>query len=312
MTRVSERSELVICTRNRRDHVVEALAAVAAMSVIPRVVTIVDSSDAADTADAVGRFRSEKALPAVRYVHSKRGLAAQRNVAIANLDRFTEYVHFIDDDALVSSGYLGAILEAFESPGVIAVGGLVNQGPRPAPNAFCRLFLMDALQQGVVLRSGLGVICWAGELTQPVTDVSWLSGCAMSYHRSVFLRNRFESWMQGYSSMEDVFFSYRASELGRVVLARAASVVHECTPVARDSVLAAKRMETAHRLVFVLTFRRRGMSVAAYAWALAGTIGRDLLLGGLCGGMQDAVARLMGVRDGIRMWVAIARGRVRL
>lgn len=127
------RITVAICTYNRHDYLRRLLSAIEHQT-LPRdlfSVLIIDNSD-----DRPGReaFASEVAgKPRFRVVYSSPpGLSRARNVALEACK--TRYIIYIDDDALPSPDWLGAILSAFDRSGGVAIAGPISPiwpGPRP-------------------------------------------------------------------------------------------------------------------------------------------------------------------------------------
>lgn len=106
-----------ICTRERPDDLMRALAALAALDP-PAPVLVIDNCPATDqTRRVVERFAG------VRYVmEPAKGLDNARNRALREAQ--TEIVAFIDDDAVADRHWLSAILRPFADPEVGCVTGL--------------------------------------------------------------------------------------------------------------------------------------------------------------------------------------------
>jgi GT2 family glycosyltransferase len=111
----------------------------------------------------------------------KQGLSGARNTALEQVT--AEIVVFLDDDAAAEPGWLQALVEPYEEPTVIAVGGVAepswpagHRRPKTLPAA---------------LDEGRGELDWVVGCTyqgQPVDTqrVRNLMGCNMSFRRSVF------------------------------------------------------------------------------------------------------------------------------
>lgn len=110
---------VVICTRNRPEHLERALTAVQALRPAPAEVLVVDNAPASSaTRDVVCRY------PGVRYAHEPRaGLSVARNRGVRETSG--ELIAFTDDDAEVRPNWLARLSAAFDEPDVMAVTGLV-------------------------------------------------------------------------------------------------------------------------------------------------------------------------------------------
>lgn len=216
--------ELVICTLDRPLEVARCLASVAAQERPPSLVRVVDASAGDETRAVVADFASGPLGTRLVHQPAARGLTRQRNAAVSA--GTSDLVHFVDDDTVLDPGYLAAIVAVFEEDragAVLGVGGLVTNVHHPPAPWAKRLFLLDGDRPGRVLRSGRNQS--AVDLRVP-TDVDWLSGCAMSFRRSAFQGARFDESLEGYGLGEDVEFSYRLRQRGRLVVTPAARIEH--------------------------------------------------------------------------------------
>lgn len=211
------RDAVVICTLDRPELLAEVIAAVLAQSERPPCIVLVDGS-LTGSAEVVSRAY----LPGY-YLRVLGGLTAQRNAGIRVLPADVDLVHFLDDDVRLTDGYFAAIRAEFRDPAVVGVGGVITNAPAPRPYFARRLFLIDSRQPGKVLRSGHNVMAFDPQ--QPI-DVQWLSGCSMSYRRSLLESIKFDESMGGYCLGEDLDFALRARPYGRLVVTPAARLEH--------------------------------------------------------------------------------------
>ena len=110
---------VIICTRDRPEHLRSALRSVSALSPAPAEVLVVDN------APTTGGARDVVAgAPRVRYLCEPRpGLSAARNAGIRAAR--SRYIAFTDDDVEVAPAWAGRLQQAFEASSVAAVTGLV-------------------------------------------------------------------------------------------------------------------------------------------------------------------------------------------
>ncbi|WP_306978592.1 glycosyltransferase family 2 protein [Streptomyces canus] len=221
------RHELVICTRNRADDLRQCLESVAAQSNPPCRVVIVDSSDG-DSAERVAEEVAGRGSLVIKFVHTAPGLTLQRNAALALIEESTDVIHFVDDDMVLDRDYLRLILSAFrEHPNCGGVGGRISNLPKRRAKGIVRwfryAFLLDSPRPGVLLPSGVGVICRTGDQPRPV---DWLSGGSMSYRRRCIAGLRFDESRSGYGMGEDVDFSARVAGRAPLVWTPLAVIEH--------------------------------------------------------------------------------------
>ncbi len=290
------RAELIVCTRDRAAEMEQLLANLPGQDRKPRLL-VVDSSEGTETEELVERFAESGAWSDVTYLRSDPGLTVQRMCGVAALSPDCEIVHFLDDDVLLEPGYFRAIEDAFEADDeVVGIGGVITNQPPHQPRFLNRVFALDSHREGSVLGSGVNIK--TGEVTDRLA-VQWLSGCSMSYRRSLFETISFDTSMSGYSLGEDVDFSFAAGKLG-VLLVIAAARLEHCEAGAGS--LDQRRFwrdELIRRHRFVVRYRGQGVSPAAFWWSVYGdelvTVGKRLFLGD----RARWSAKLSGMRDGI-------------
>ena len=260
-------SEVVVCTRNRPSDMERLLLNLASLSSVPPVL-VIDSSDDQRTRQLVETTGQNPALR-IRYAHTAAGLTLQRMEGVRRLAPETEVVHFVDDDVVLEPEYFSAMEGIFdENLGVLGVGGLITNLPAHRVNLTRQLFCLDSRAGGRVLRSGVNVLVFAAD--EPRT-VDWLSGCSMSYRRSVFERLSFDLQMTGYSLGEDVDFSYRVGRVGRLVVTPNARLTHLCSPVERAASGERAREAIVRRYHFVRQMRG-DLKLTAFWWSVVGEL----------------------------------------
>lgn len=238
---------LVLCTRNRPEEVGNCLVSIRVQSRVPARVLVVDSSDDDATARIVVDLAQTWAAGSiVDYLWSEPGLTRQRAAGIdATVE---EIVHFVDDDTILDRGYIEAIDDAFERDrerAIGGVGGFVTDQPEHHFTRVDEWLGLDSHVEGAVLRSGRNVRVYT-EPAGPI-DVDWLPGCAMSYRRAVFAKERPNLDLGRDRNGEDVELSYRVRQHWRLVITPAARIEHHESPVARRSAEQLARTELLSR-----------------------------------------------------------------
>lgn len=225
------RHEVVVCTKDRPDELGRCLSSVAEQTCPPSRVVVVDGSTQTSAKTTRDVLMAAQLVVPVDVMHTEPGLTRQRNIALGRLLPDTRVVHFVDDDAILARDYLQRILEEFDT-GVAAVGGRIANLPSHRPTRWrCRL-LLDSTRQGALLPSGVNVLNFAGDATR---STDWLSGCAMSYSTTAISDLRFDESRTGSGFGEDVDFSARCRDRGRVLWTPFASVIHDQSPHERQS-----------------------------------------------------------------------------
>ena len=263
---------IIVPTRNRPellkrliDNVVPSLSA-------QDELIIIDSSD--------DYFLSQRLSlnPEIKYITTGiRSAAVQRNMG---LDQITDsrYVFFLDDDVEPDSMYFEKCINILESSNAIGVSGVAinpkSKGLRSYPSGlvglYHRLFLLDSMRDGVLLKSGVNIP--VRDYSGKVYDVDWLIGCSAWLTEKVG-NTRFESDFLGQSLSEDVIFSVRMGKKGRIVTDPSIVLSHDESDVARPSKLEFWQMWmiNRYRLIQVAEFGLPGYF--SYWWANLGQFG---------------------------------------
>lgn len=202
----------IICTRNGYSDVVRCICHVLKQDVVPREIVIVDGI----TESGVEKLVAETfdvALPVIRYIHSKAGLALQRNVGIRS--SAGSIILFLDDDIVVYPGFVGNILRVFnEAPEPIGgiTGNIINahRDEKSYLALLSRIFFSYGFGDGSFKRSGAATYPYG---LPDVREVEFLGCGQVAYRREVCEEFWFdESISEGDSHhLVDVEFSYRVS-----------------------------------------------------------------------------------------------------
>lgn len=130
---------VAICTRNRRDSVLRALASLAAQETDAAWdVLVVANASEDDTGAAVAAIAEGFPVPLAVASEPELGLSRARNRALS-LARGRAIV-YLDDDATCRAGWVEAHVEGLAGDGVVATGGpifpVIPRGLEPAWRAF--------------------------------------------------------------------------------------------------------------------------------------------------------------------------------
>jgi GT2 family glycosyltransferase len=208
--------DVLICTHERPDHVVDAVRdALAQLGPADRVVVLDQSRRVGPTAralEALGDPRLEvRAAP-------PRGLPAARNRALA-LAR-APLVVFLDDDVRLEPGCLDAHRVALEEPGVAGTVGAIEERGMAwnARRTACRVGLDGRVR--VRLEGGAA------------RDVGSVKGCNMGFRRAaVEAVGGFDEGYRGTAFLEETDLSTRLRRAGhRLRYIPAARLIHLAAP----------------------------------------------------------------------------------
>jgi glycosyltransferase involved in cell wall biosynthesis len=251
----------------------------------PRIELIV-----VDNAPSEPAFASEAELAAlsrwpVRYLHeSRRGIVAARNRALDSVPEDADYVASLDDDEMVTPGWLEAMLHVARRWGATAVQGHVEPVYPADPPAWVDAlgaFRLGPFEDGQTLRfAGTGnVMIDAGFLRRHVL--------------------RFDPRFNDSGGEDEEFFG-RLQSLGGTIRAAAGAVIHEEVPPARMNLrwVIRRRFRMGNTLGRIALLRRKGRAMRAAKGAGA------LLLG--LG--RAAVAAPVSRTESVRGLLEMARG----
>jgi glycosyltransferase involved in cell wall biosynthesis len=259
---------MVVVTKDREDEVKRLLVSVAAQVKVPDKIVFVDSSDSSHLKEAAVEILKDK-CPLIELVQRKCTLPEGRNIGI---DRSKcDLVSFIDDDAVLDSGYFASIESFLESDPSRAIAGVEGEitnmyktsiGMHSFWWAFNALFYLSYPGKGTYRRSGLPRPLLRS--SAPV-QVQVLSGSNMTIRREVLEKMRFDEELRGGGWREDLEFSRRVSMKHRLFHLPGARMQHV---VSEKSRLSQSRFPAAnlvnHRKLFAKNFDQDTRSRLAF------------------------------------------------
>jgi GT2 family glycosyltransferase len=265
----------IIATRNRPDHLRDAVRSLAEQTVLPKELCIVDSSEETPTRTEIEELCAGVGLT-LDYVHpAPRGLTVQRNLGI---DRTAgDPVFLIDDDVWMAPDVHEEVLAEYDrwGPELGGVRGVWMRPPIPrrVTVLWRKLFGMGGWwpEASGRMRSGFftEVVVDSADVRRVESFVGWF----MSFRREVFEHERFDENLAGFAFREDADFSYRVAKRGYVLVQTPkARIDHKKTGDERLSPFELQRMNVANQLYL----HRKNMPQtlkykAALWWALLGT-----------------------------------------
>jgi GT2 family glycosyltransferase len=243
---MSPRFATIICTMNRPDDLVRALAALAACDPPPVKVVVSDDSPEADR-------RSEAACAGghgVLYRRGpRRGLGANRNAALTAIGD-ADWVHFIDDDVIVPTDFYRVATDTCRRAAGLTLisGGEVRHGPG------------DAAVTVVPPRASF----WPHLLPPGRDGGNCVVINAALFPRGLFERAAFDEGLR--YGCEEVDMSREAEHLGyRLLYEPALCVDHYPSPTNRDGYRAVEFTSAVYAgLKHQLFRRRRPLAAAAF------------------------------------------------
>jgi glycosyltransferase involved in cell wall biosynthesis len=207
---------VVIPTRNREVPLKNLLRKILTQTVLPNEVIIVDSSD-----NIHASYSEINKM--IRYFHTnEKSAAGQRNLGMANVEKDTKVLFFLDDDTNPDTEYFEKMLNTLMSNNAIGVSGLAmnpKKTRRVKPSGIRgfikRITFLDSKTDGKLLISGVAIPVRDKESVIMETD--WLIGCSCwNFQKIKWLK--FEEDFAGYSLGEDVIFSIQAKKFGKLLV----------------------------------------------------------------------------------------------
>lgn len=115
---------VIICTHNRAHDLRECLDSLSGQTVsVPFEVVVVENQCTDDTTKVIDRFSAQSAIPILHVVENSLGLSFARNAGIRAARG--EILIFLDDDALVTPGWIQAHWHGHHELGYDCVGGRI-------------------------------------------------------------------------------------------------------------------------------------------------------------------------------------------
>jgi GT2 family glycosyltransferase len=264
---------LVLCTYQRPDSVKRFLDSVSAQTRPIDELIVVDASRDRATEVEVAMWRGSRDVAYWRVDDPLRGLTRQRNFALETVAY--DLTAFFDDDVVLDPGCIAEMERAHRaSPGLAGVGCFAET-PIP-PTRLWRLRralrIVPHLRPGSYTRTGMSVPWRFHEPTNQVIDGDWLPGCAMLLKTEAARQVRFDEALAGYGQGEDLDFSLRLRDKGRIAMVGAAHCEHLHESAGRPNAFTLGHMEIRNRhLIWRRVYRRPRVLDRlsfGYAWTL--------------------------------------------
>lgn len=273
-------ASVIICTRNRRQDLLQCLPSLAAQTYRSFELIIVDSSDVPVIEDDICMQAIDQFKPNCVYIHSAPGLTLQRNKGINAAA--SDIIYFFDDDVVLEPNYLEVMQHVFaqHSEYVGGMGSIINM--QPPLSYMWRLYHQFFLLQRDY---SAGTFTLSGMPTHAYGNVQFkhievLGGCCMAFRKSVLNKHRFDEKLERYAYMEDADISWRVSQEGPLFYNPHARLSHHASPVARDAAIDNRAMfiRNYRYLFFKNVYPHNRLRIVAYWWTIVGLYLKALLL----------------------------------
>lgn len=263
---------VVIATCNRPNLCKRLIKLICAQSVLPKEVIIVDSSDLDNRLDIK---EVKKPNMHIRYIQTQiKSAAIQRNIAFENLSKKTEFIVVLDDDVVINSQYIQKLIDNFKDKAIVGVSGVaVNLKHEINRNKFKfikKLFFFESDNSGVITLGGINIPILKN-ISNKVIQSEWLIGCSIWRYTAV--KNiRYQSNFYGQSLFEDVIFSIKAREKGKLVVDTSIIFEHEESKLERPNQTNFYKMWIFNRYFVVLNLDESFTKYLAFHWTNLGKI----------------------------------------
>jgi len=232
-------------------------------------VLIIDSSDNPFRIVSSNRWTFDLSIHHVTI----KSAAVQRNIGLEMLSRDCEYLCFLDDDVEPHPDYIYRLVDGLEKTKGIGISGIalnptkrdsLRTKPRGLYGNLQRFFGLDSVRDGALLKSGINIPIrrYDGE----IQEVEWLIGCSV-WKFNVISDLRFESDFMGQSLSEDVIFSHRARQRGRLFVDPTVHLNHSESEIGRPKGIEFWSMWVINRKRLVDLFDKNTLHLLSYHFA---------------------------------------------
>jgi glycosyltransferase involved in cell wall biosynthesis len=265
---------IIIPTRNRPELLSNLLEYISEIVTKKDRIIVVDSSD---FNLRIKKFPNR--IPITFIYTSVKSAAIQRNIGIEQLSN-EELVFFLDDDVFPKNNYFDLLTNNLMIDDVVGVSGVAisskQKEKRKKPHGISgfvhRLFLLDSKKDGRLLKSGINIPVRTKE--SKLLETQWLIGCS-AWKVNKLLDTRFEEDFKGQSLAEDVIFSVRMREKGKLLVNPNVELLHYESEIERPKPEEFWRMWVINRWRLIKVMKSGPLGAVAYWWA---NLGQFLIL----------------------------------
>jgi GT2 family glycosyltransferase len=301
---------IVIGTFERPAELENTLAGCFNSSLTPEIIVVVDSSlaQSASANKFICKKLGGKSVELV-YLHTNvQSVTVQRNMGLDYLAvKSLDFVQILDDDTCPSVDHF-SILAGFlsENSDVVGVSGIAPNRDTRSSSKLKRLpFVLaglDSYRGGAVSRAGVGIPVSFDDLRPQESE--WLIGCSM-WKFELAQSLRFDDTMRGSCLFDDVDYSIRARERGRLFVLTAAKLNHSMSQMNRPDLSLFHYRFSRNRLIVIRSMRAKfgqyllfGFSVVFHSATVAfrGLLEPQIRLESLL----SALSGIRGYIDGLR------------
>jgi len=267
----NDKFSIIVPTRNRKKLLVNLIKTINLEDENLNELIIVDSSDK--------NVENEIAIlnKKINYFFTDiRSASIQRNLGVKQISSNSKYVFFLDDDIKPEKDYFDSLLSTIKQSSAIGASGIALE-PKIYIKAkinffvsiFKRLFLLDSKIGGSLLKSAVNIPI-QGNLKEGVEiyDAQWLIGCSV-WDIDIFTKINFPTNFFGQSLGEDVLFSSKAKEFGKLVVNSKIILEHNMSETERPNEKEHYQMWIRNRFIISKELRLSKVNIL-YHWANLG------------------------------------------
>ena len=231
---------IVIPTRNRDEDLRELLHSILEQTIPPIEVIVVDDSDNYKTMNLIEQIRSDFLTKEIALKYRRGGEKERRSISLARnigaAESTGKFVFFIDDDVILSRGYIQNVLKVYEEyPDAVGVQGHIK---RTKDFSALSNAVNKVLFQPYAEKDNCRVFAGAMTFPDPLTRVikcQWFSGGISTYKKEVLKDFKWDENLKRYSLCEDMDISYRIHKRypNSLYATPYAQAIHKASPVGR-------------------------------------------------------------------------------
>ena len=271
---MNEKIELgvVIPTKNRIVSVKNLLTKLREQSYMHFVTVVIDSSD-----DNLRLYDLTDTRHNFYHIYSERqSLTHQKNIGIKYLrEKYDiDYFMILDDDTEVDNDYVELLLKSIKeekeyqglAPGRVITSD-TRENPKNLKGLINKMFMLDGKNGGLILRSGINIPLRIQELesiNQKIIETDWIYGCSI-WRINDYL---YDERLEGQSLYEDVLYSFKARQLGKVGIVRDLVLYHHEETISRPDLYEFTLMWLKNRRLIIendpLYFKLRYFALADF------------------------------------------------
>lgn len=262
---------VVIPTLDRPQELLRTLDSIAQQNLLPSEIIIVDQSKSDYSATEIAQhnlFKKENLQLNYILNPSICGLVEAKSVGVNRCT--TEIVCFLEDDVVLHSNYLGALLRGFDdNPRAVGVGGIVAN-PQQANRLITRVSRI--FQKGPFHDPRIDIFC--GNNLPSYIPSAYLSGGISAWKKEVFANVTFDLDHR-FHYYEDLDFSFRVNDKypGRTLINRNALLDHIPSIINRPNIFNQQRKKAFELVRFCRAHRQRDFMIASVFWLNLGIMG---------------------------------------